>query len=190
MSPLQQHNHKGWKLIDVVSMAFVINVIKWLLWTVETIYFDVVEPVFFTTKSSLGWISWATVLLSSHWNVTLQLSFTTLTGLRLCINWLSELYYSVSEPRRCVKHNVACKHSQQTQDVVPILVQCWATVCDAGPASYQHWFNTLCLLGCGSGSACAAGGEYKPTPTQCLLNVGPASPVLASIHSVLVSTSC
>ena len=27
-------------------MAFVINVIKWLLWTVETMYFDVVEPVF------------------------------------------------------------------------------------------------------------------------------------------------
>ena len=27
-------------------MAFVIIVIKWLLWTVETMYFDVVEPVF------------------------------------------------------------------------------------------------------------------------------------------------
>ena len=35
---------------------------------------------------------------------------------------------------------------------------------------------------CGSGST---GGEYKPTPTQCLLDVGPASPVLASIHSTL-----
>ena len=35
---------------------------------------------------------------------------------------------------------------------------------------------------CRSGSD---GGEYKPTPTQCLLNVGPASPVLASIHSTL-----
>ena len=35
-----------------------------------------------------------------------------------------------------------------------------------------------------------AGGDYKPTPNQCLLNVGPASPVLASIHSALVSTSC
>ena len=34
-----------------------------------------------------------------------------------------------------------------------------------------------------------AGHDYKPTPTQCLLNVGPASPVLAGIHSVLVSTS-
>ena len=45
-------------------MAFEINVIKWLLWTVEPMYFDVVEPVFY--KSSLGSISWATVLISSH----------------------------------------------------------------------------------------------------------------------------
>ena len=34
--------------------------------------------------------------------------------------------------------------------------------------------------------------QCKPTPTQCLLNVGPASPVLPSIHSTVVSrpTSC
>ena len=49
-------------------MAFVINVIKWLLWTVETMYFDVVEPAFLSTvyESSVGSISWATVLISSH----------------------------------------------------------------------------------------------------------------------------
>ena len=48
-------------------MAFVINVIKWLLSEVETMYFDVVEPVFSTVaKSSLGSISWVTVLISSH----------------------------------------------------------------------------------------------------------------------------
>ena len=35
-----------------------------------------------------------------------------------------------------------------------------------------------------------AGGGYKPPLTQCLLDVRPASPVLASIHSALVSTSC
>ena len=35
-----------------------------------------------------------------------------------------------------------------------------------------------------------ADGENKPSPTQCLLNVRPASPVLASIHSARVSTSC
>ena len=32
--------------------------------------------------------------------------------------------------------------------------------------------------------------KYKLTLTQCLLNVWPASPVLASIHSAIVSTSC
>ena len=26
---------------------FVINVTKWLLWTIETMYFDTVEPVFY-----------------------------------------------------------------------------------------------------------------------------------------------
>ena len=30
-----------------------------------------------------------------------------------------------------------------------------------------------------------SGRNYKPTPTQCLLNLGPASAVLAIIHSVL-----
>ena len=29
----------------------------------------------------------------------------------------------------------------------------------------------------------ATGGDYKPTLTQCLINVGPASPVLATRHS-------
>ena len=32
-------------------MAFVINVIKCLLWTVETMYFDVVESFFVSTAS-------------------------------------------------------------------------------------------------------------------------------------------
>ena len=39
-------------------------------------------------------------------------------------------------------------NSQQTRDVHPMLVQCWPTVCDAGPALYQHWVNVSCLLGC------------------------------------------
>ena len=29
-----------------------------------------------------------------------------------------------------------------------MLVQCWPTICDAGPTSNQHWFNGSCLLGC------------------------------------------
>ena len=72
----------------------------------------------------------------------------------------------------------------------PMLVQCWPTVCDARPASNQHWFNALCLLIAAGLVVLTAGGNYKLTPTQCLLNDGPVSPVLASIHSALVSTSC
>ena len=53
-------------VIDVVSMAFVINVIKWLLWTVETILIKW-NPFFISTvtkKLSLASISWATVSIS------------------------------------------------------------------------------------------------------------------------------
>ena len=38
--------------------------------------------------------------------------------------------------------------SQQTRDVDPMLLWCWATVFDAGPTSHQHWINVPCLLGC------------------------------------------
>ena len=34
-----------------------------------------------------------------------------------------------------------------------------------------------------------AGGKYKPTLTQCPLNVGPAFTVLSSIYSAPISTS-
>ena len=51
---------------------------------------------------------------------------------------LSGIYYSILEPPPCAKHNVACQHSQQTQDIDPMLIQCWPTVCDAGPPSNQH----------------------------------------------------
>ena len=37
--------------------------------------------------------------------------------------------------------------AQQTRHVEPMLVQCWLTVYDVGPALNQHWFNVSCLLG-------------------------------------------
>ena len=37
--------------------------------------------------------------------------------------------------------------SRQTEDVQPMLVQSWATVCDAGPTLYQHRVNVSCFLG-------------------------------------------
>ena len=49
-----------------------------------------------------------------------------------------------------------------------MLVQCWSTVSDAGPASNQHWFNASCLLGCVQPS------KHK-TFVYHLYNVGPTS---------------
>ena len=77
------------------------------------------------------------------------------------------------------------------------LTQCWS---NAGPLSAmlaQHQTSTgstprVCWAAFNSSwsSIAYCCSDYKPTPTQCLLNVGPALPVLASIHSVLDSTSC
>ena len=49
-------------------------------------------------------------------------------------------------------------------------------------STIQHWS----VLSVGGGVST----EYKLKPIQCLLNVGTAPPVLGSIHSALVSTSC
>ena len=42
--------------------------------------------------------------------------------------------------------NTLCLLTQQTRDVQPMLVQCWASVEDDGPTLYQHWLNVSCLL--------------------------------------------
>ena len=86
-------------------------------------------------------------------------------------------------------HHVACQQPQKTRRLSsagPMLahrLRRWPRI---KPAVVQ----SLVFAGLRSIVWLTAGGDYKPTPTQCMLNVGPASPVLASIHSVLVSTSC
>ena len=35
--------------------------------------------------------------------------------------------------------------TRQTRDVEPMLVSCWATVCEAGPIRNQHRLNVSCL---------------------------------------------
>ena len=32
--------------------------------------------------------------------------------------------------------------SQYTRDIEPVFVECWPTICDAGPALSQHWLST------------------------------------------------
>ena len=39
--------------------------------------------------------------------------------------------------------------SQKARDIEPMLVKCWATVCDAGRTLKLHWVNVSCLLGRG-----------------------------------------
>ena len=70
--------------------------------------------------------------------------------------------------------------------VDPMLVHCLRCWLSIKPALVQR----LGFAGLRVWQCILLAGEYKPTPTQCLLNIGPASLVLASIHSVLVSTSC
>ena len=40
-------------------------------------------------------------------------------------------------------------NTRQTPDGSPVLVQCWPSVCDAGPTLNQHWTSVSCLLGGG-----------------------------------------
>ena len=82
-----------------------------------------------------------------------------------------------------------CQHSQQTQR--------WPNASSPSATLAQHLTSTgstpcVCweLRSAGIVLLITVGDDYKSTPTQCPLNVGSASPVLASIHSVLVSTSC
>ena len=73
------------------------------------------------------------------------------------------------------------------------------SVQNAGPSSEtlaQHQTSTVStprvcweLRSAGLVLLNTAGDDYKLTPTQCLLNVGPASSVLSSIHSVQFSDS-
>ena len=37
---------------------------------------------------------------------------------------------------------------RQTRDIGSMLVKCWATVADGGPAFNKHRMNAPCLLGC------------------------------------------
>ena len=59
--------------------------------------------------------------------------------------------------------------AQQTRDVEPVLVLCWASVADGGPELDQHWVNVSCLLGVLTGHICVlhiAGCEDIKTVAQ------------------------
>ena len=62
---------------------------------------------------------------------------TTLTTFTITCRAFSPLF---AKRRGLVLVYTPSKH-----DVDQMLVQCWPTVCNAGPASNQHWFNASCL---------------------------------------------
>ena len=68
------------------------------------------------------------------------------------------------------------RSTQETQNICTMRRRRWAGV-------VQMLYK--CFVFAGN----STGRDYKPTPTQCLVNVEPASPVLASKHSVLIGTS-
>ena len=47
--------------------------------------------------------------------------------------------------RGSAKVRVSSDVSQQTINIDPLLCQCWASVCDAGPALTQYWVEVLYL---------------------------------------------
>ena len=49
----------------------------------------------------------------------------------------------------------------QHQDIYPRLVQCWPTVCDAGPALNQPWMNVSCLLRIDSRSPASPSARWR-----------------------------
>ena len=95
---------------------------------------------------------------------------------------LSGIYYSA-----LVRNT--CQYSGK-YDVYPNLVQCWRWPSSKPVLVQRLVFAGLRSIAAGLVLPNTAGGDYKRTPTQCLLNVGSASVVLGSINSVLVSTSC
>ena len=116
------------------------------------------------------------------------------------INVIRLLNGSCGQWRLFIKRNLlfrpVAKHLS-TRPANTTLTKCWST---AGPPSatmVQHQNSTgptprVCWAALSAGLVLlinTAGNDYKPTPTQCLSNVRPASPVLASMHSVQVTAS-
>ena len=144
-------------------------------------YFDVVEPVFFiSTASSPAMFA---TLETSLWQDLLPRRWSTVTKLSLgSISWATVLLSS--HPGMCKTQlwlvNTPSKHET--------LTQCWSNYCPLSVTLAQHKTSSK-----STPRVCWAAGQAVQADTDLMsVNVGPASPVLASIHSTVVSrpTSC
>ena len=62
---------------------------------------------------------------------------------KLVVLWIQSVKENVSAPYSTSAMRIA---SQSARCTDPMLDQCWAIVCDAGPALNQHWISVPCLL--------------------------------------------
>ena len=64
------------------------------------------------------------------------------------ISSVSKLYHrQIERGIHSLIHREPPQSARQTREIDPVLVQCWASVCDAGPTLNQLRVNVPCLLG-------------------------------------------
>ena len=107
----------------------------------------------------------------------------------LCINLLFRFGTRLMCETQCGLSTLPANTRRWT-NAGPMLAHCLRRWPSIKPALVQRlMFAGLCSIAAGL-VVLTTGGDYKLTQTQCLLDAGPASTVLAKIHSALVSTSC
>ena len=79
----------------------------------------------------------------------------------------SFIYMTVVDTYMCMQDGV---QTRQTRDVHPMFVQCWSTVCDAGPTLNQNWFN-FSFLQCRACIMYTSFNMFKDTCPVCSFDV-------------------
>ena len=96
---------------------------------------------------------------------------------------LSGIYYSVLLRNIMWLVNTPSKYN--VDPMLACLLRCWLSIKSA--LVQRLVFAGFCSI---AADLAYCWRDYKLTPTQCLLNIVPASSVLGSIHSAVVSISC
>ena len=76
--------------------------------------------------------------------------------------------------------------SQQTGEIQPMLLHCWASVVDDGATMQQHWFITICVYCVPRCIACIA-GYRSPGPVHMVYSHIPVA-YMSCLHAVDSST--
>ena len=95
---------------------------------------------------------------------------------------LGGIYYSVLERRRCVKHNVACQHSQHTRDETQLQTSpgstpcvCWAAFNSSWSGSAYCWWRLQAdthPMSAKCWASIAGAGQFPFSPSQYFMLAG------------------